>query len=78
MLEDSKKGVTSWFKKYIFLNKVYQTYREDASYKFQVLRILLECLLEKFDHGKKSLLLEWCLMLIQKYMSFGEKNLAQC
>ena len=24
---------------------------------------------EKFDHGKKSLLFEWCLMLIQKYIS---------
>ena len=25
--------------------------------------------MEKFDHGKKSLLFEWCLMLIQKYTS---------
>ena len=24
--------------------------------------------MEKFDHGKKSLLFEWCLMLIQKYI----------
>ena len=35
---------------------------------------MLECLLEKFDHGKKSLLFEWCLMLIQKYVFWREKS----